>query len=787
MRGYRPSGESDLDYEDEEEGYRPRPKRPAPGKVTRTMRMDGRVIARRSTGDGDSAIDTSGVQGLLERTSGGGQALPDSLRGSFEESLGVRLADVRVHTGGESAEVARSIAAKAFTVGQDIHFAAGQYDPSSAGGKHLLAHEVAHTAQQAAGGTHVHTKLEVSQAGDAIESEADAAADAMVAGHKASVSAAPIAAARTPDGSAQPAGPAGASDPNADASARADKPNTVTVNITPKAGKMELNAETYLDLYKLINEKAQNDKCCGKCICAADFDATAIDKYQLTVTVSLTKEIPVWNQIAKQPKEHQDKFNAWAASVKAHEDTHYKKYEDAYNSLKTKLLKCATDAEAQKIFKDVDEAVEKDQKAFDDNKANQPAPLPIPGGIEKIDSTPGAKKSATEDPGAAAEPAADPGTAGPVARKASGDGTVDTSGVSGLVARTRGGGDALPDSLRGSFEESLGARLGGVRVHTDGQSAEVARSIAAKAFTVGQDIYFGAGQYDPSSEGGKHLIAHEVAHTAQQAAGGTHVHTKLEVSQAGDAIETEADAAADAMIAGHKAMVSAAPVAAARTPDGAQPAGPATGGQDAEPQGDGAPTKVTVKVTVNPKSSAVMEFDAPDYNDLYQQVSKRATTNKCAGFCECGTAQCNYVIWTSADNTKKLAKELSIEVDITTSSPTWKQIATQPKADQDKFNAWAKSVAAHEKLHYDTYKKGFDGMKTAITGPTEADCDGQYKTARDAIEPLQDAIDANQQPAPLAAPGGMIKVPSSGVPAPAKPKSTSEDGGAAAPASDPPT
>jgi hypothetical protein len=765
MRGFRPTGEFDL--EEEDEGHRPRPRRPAPGKVTRTMGLEGRVIARRSTGGTDDGFDVSEVAGVVDRTAGTGDALPDSLRGSFEESLGLRLADVRVHTDGASAEAARSIAAKAFTVGQDIYFGDGQYDPTSKEGKHLIAHEVAHTAQQRSGGaTHLHTKLEVSRPGDAIETEADAAADAMVAGARAQVSPTGIGASRTPDPGAAPAGPAtGGQD--AQAQGKNDLPPlTVTVNIKPVTGKMEFDAESYLDLYKQVNARAQANACAGKCTCGVDQDYSALDKNKVTINVTLETAVPTWKQRASAKPEHQQKFDAWAASVKVHEDAHAKKYTDAYNTLKTAMKSCADQAACEAVFKTVDEKVEADQAAFDGNKANQPAPLDIPGGMEKVDSTPGAKKNATDDPTAepAADPAADPGAAGPIARKATGDGAVDTSGVSGLVGRTSGRGDALPDAVRGSFEQSLGVGLGGVRVHTDAESADVARSISAKAFAVGQDIYFGAGQYDPHSEGGKHLLAHEVAHTAQQAAGGTHVHTKLEVSSAGDAIESEADAAADAMVAGHKATVSAAPTAAARTPDGAQPAGASDNGQGAQPQGDGAPTKVTVKVKVNPKSSAVMEFDAADYNALYQQVSARASTNKCAGFCECGKANCNYVIWESADGTKKLAKELSIDVDITTSSPTWKQIGSQPKADQDKFNAWAKSVAAHEKLHYDTYKTGFDGMKAGITGPTEADCDAQYEKLRNAIEPLQDAIDKNQQPAALAAPGGMIKVPSSGVP-----------------------
>ncbi len=71
---------------------------------------------------------------------------------------------------------------------KDIHFAAGAYAPSDPFGLHLLAHEVAHTQQQAGAAPVRQHQLEVSTPGDAAEVEADRAADAMIAGAPAAVS-----------------------------------------------------------------------------------------------------------------------------------------------------------------------------------------------------------------------------------------------------------------------------------------------------------------------------------------------------------------------------------------------------------------------------------------------------------------------------------------------------------------------------------------------------------------------------------------------------------------------
>ncbi|HEV7553837.1 MAG TPA: DUF4157 domain-containing protein, partial [Kofleriaceae bacterium] len=120
-------------------------------------------------------------------------------------------------------------------------------------------------------------------------------------------------------------------------------------------------------------------------------------------------------------------------------------------------------------------------------------------------------------------------------------------------------GHALPGTLMRKFETSLGADLSNVRVHTSSQSQAAADAVGAKAYTVGNDIHFGSGHYDPTSHTGQHLIAHEVAHTVQQGGGiGRKVQFKLEVSQPGDAHETEADQAADSMVAGVSTTVGVA-------------------------------------------------------------------------------------------------------------------------------------------------------------------------------------------------------------------------------------
>ncbi|MEH1940169.1 MAG: DUF4157 domain-containing protein [Nostoc sp.] len=87
------------------------------------------------------------------------------------------------------------------------------------------------------------------------------------------------------------------------------------------------------------------------------------------------------------------------------------------------------------------------------------------------------------------------------------------------INQARGGGQAIADNIRQPMEQAFGADFSGVKVHTDGQSDQLNRSIQARAFTTGQDVFFRQGEYNPGSRGGQELLAHELTHVVQQNGG----------------------------------------------------------------------------------------------------------------------------------------------------------------------------------------------------------------------------------------------------------------------------
>ncbi len=80
----------------------------------------------------------------------------------------------------------------------------------------------------------------------------------------------------------------------------------------------------------------------------------------------------------------------------------------------------------------------------------------------------------------------------------------------------RGGGKPLPKSTRAFFETRFGHDFSGVSVHTDEKATETAQAVNARAFTTGEDIVFGKGQYAPEKTEGKRLLGHELTHVLQQ-------------------------------------------------------------------------------------------------------------------------------------------------------------------------------------------------------------------------------------------------------------------------------
>ena len=129
----------------------------APGSRRRAQRRARQVCFSASS----ASVGNSGVGALLndeERspvhdviTSGGGSPLAPEVRDEMQGRLGHDFSDVRVHNDSRAHESAQSVNAHAYTVGSNVVFQRDKYDPSSAEGKTMLAHELTHVVQQRSG------------------------------------------------------------------------------------------------------------------------------------------------------------------------------------------------------------------------------------------------------------------------------------------------------------------------------------------------------------------------------------------------------------------------------------------------------------------------------------------------------------------------------------------------------------------------------------------------------------------------------------------------------------
>ncbi len=164
-------------------------------------------------------------------------------------------------------------------------------------------------------------------------------------------------------------------------------------------------------------------------------------------------------------------------------------------------------------------------------------------------------------------------TNAPVSRKAEGE----MERGAAIPDAPQGSGSALP----GAFAAQLGSDAAGVRVHTGADAAAFAEGMNARAATVGRDIYFAGGEFDPGSKEGQVLLAHEVHHAVEGGGGPG-------ISQPGDAHEKAADTFAASFVAGDSVSLDAGSVGSGislKPEEGPAPAsvdGAAPGGEQQE-------------------------------------------------------------------------------------------------------------------------------------------------------------------------------------------------------------
>ncbi|MBN2444772.1 MAG: DUF4157 domain-containing protein [Spirochaetales bacterium] len=104
-------------------------------------------IHKKTDSSGGTSISTH-TESKINSLKGKGRPLSLDVKDYFQPRFGVDLDDVRVHTDSNADRLARAIRARAFTYGNDVVFAKGEYKPETIGGKRLVAHELTHVLQQ---------------------------------------------------------------------------------------------------------------------------------------------------------------------------------------------------------------------------------------------------------------------------------------------------------------------------------------------------------------------------------------------------------------------------------------------------------------------------------------------------------------------------------------------------------------------------------------------------------------------------------------------------------------
>jgi hypothetical protein len=122
------------------------------------------------------------------------------------------------------------------------------------------------------------------------------------------------------------------------------------------------------------------------------------------------------------------------------------------------------------------------------------------------------------------------------------------SDTASRIEGARGSGATLDPTLQTDMETAFDQSFQDVRIHTGHEAGELNDAVQARAFTVGNDIFFGKGNYSPSSSDGKELIAHELTHVVQQGGAPSTSTAPSQVSSPNDAAEIEAARIAETVV-----------------------------------------------------------------------------------------------------------------------------------------------------------------------------------------------------------------------------------------------
>ncbi len=167
--------------------------------------------------------------------------------------------------------------------------------------------------------------------------------------------------------------------------------------------------------------------------------------------------------------------------------------------------------------------------------------------------------------------------------------TNSASSIGSSLRNSRGQGSPLPNGVRTQMESGFGADFSGVRIHTGSQSVTMNQTLGAQAFTNGNDIHFNQNRFNPTTNEGQTLLAHELTHTIQQGASGPTAQENAGTTTAtgtSQSLATESETSSETPVNEVETEVAEAPVLGeeAVIADGTQEAGTTEEAQPTTPR-----------------------------------------------------------------------------------------------------------------------------------------------------------------------------------------------------------
>ncbi|MCL4436294.1 MAG: DUF4157 domain-containing protein [Thaumarchaeota archaeon] len=489
--------------------------------------------AKQRISDGSTVLPPpSDTESIVDDAVGeGGQPLPESELSFFEPRFGHDFSRVNIHTGAKATEVARAMNARAFTVGRNIVFGEGQYNPRSSEGQLLLAHELTHFVQQYQGIV-LPAKLYRQKAGSA---QREVKKRNKFPSGKVSYFSHPSFKEKKLDEEniksaiglflAVPIGKEVVSDLESKSVTVkvyfvADGKNIPTSG--EPAGYCDPVGPNLFDVYVTAGQRTTVSVPTGRG--SIELVEKIVDRDPASVSDSLFHEmLHAWFITYYQDSGtgHTEKVKPTVEflGTKTYDEEEYdpvflerlKRFDKEFNELKTKLKKRTnTPAKQTDTPKTIQPKLIVGQP---DDIYEQEADRVAEAVMQPTSTYPSNQRHMPY--AADATPYAESRDMGETASQWTSNGS-RSAAISDNLLGNMGSGDPIELSTRTFMETRFGHNFSNVRVHTDAKAAESAKALNALAYTVGKDIVFSEEYKSLSRTNGLKTLAHELVHTVQQ-------------------------------------------------------------------------------------------------------------------------------------------------------------------------------------------------------------------------------------------------------------------------------